>query len=345
VPFPHAKNNDYSWRVQKVSAPTTTAEFSCTPPVTVGKVAADKTTPLCHDDVMQPILEVRHLRKRYSSIEAVRDVSFSVPAGICFGLLGPNGAGKTTTLEIIEDIIPATSGDVLYRGKSRNRTFREEIGIQFQHTSLFNFLSVRETLETFAGLYSNPADCREISRRCGLDAIENQRNDKLSGGQAQRLMLALALINQPHLVFLDEPSTGLDPQSRRNLWGIIRELKDEGRTLILTTHSMEEAEYLCDDIAIMDQGTIIASGSPGTLIERHGGGSSIILPGHIPQETLQGLEYTLQNNGAEILVHTDTVHQGLKELIDRNIDLPGISVHSANLEDVFLRLTGKKLRE
>jgi ABC-2 type transport system ATP-binding protein len=294
---------------------------------------------------MQPILEVRHLRKCFSSIEAVRDVSFSVPSGICFGLLGPNGAGKTTTLEIIEDIIPATSGDVLYRGKPRNRTFREEIGIQFQHTALFNFLSVRETLETFAGLYSNPVDCREITHRCGLDTIENQRNDKLSGGQAQRLMLALALINQPQLVFLDEPSTGLDPQSRRNLWGIIRELKDEGRTLILTTHSMEEAEYLCDDIAIMDQGTIIASGSPDDLIERHGGGSSIILPGHIPHETLQGLEYTVHNNGTEILVHTDTVHQGLKELIERHIDLPGISVHSANLEDVFLRLTGKKLRE
>lgn len=309
-------------------------------------VAAGNLPSLCdHIDIMQPILEVRHLRKRYASVEAVRDVSFSVPPGICFGLLGPNGAGKTTTLEIIEDIIPASSGEVLYQGKPRTRAFREEIGIQFQHTTLLNFLSVRETLETFAKLFSNPASCQEIVRRCGLSAIENQRNDKLSGGQAQRLMLALALINQPRLVFLDEPSTGLDPQSRRNLWGIIKELKDEGRTLILTTHSMEEAEYLCDHIAIMDQGTIIASGSPGELIERFGGGSTIMLPSQVPLEALQGLRVTVRGNGGGIVVHAETVHQGLKELIDRDIALPGMSIHSANLEDVFLHLTGKKLRE
>lgn len=321
-------------------------EFPCLPSLTAGMVAAgfQPSNPDCID-IMQPILEVRHLRKKYSSIEAVGDVSFTVPTGICFGLLGPNGAGKTTTLEIIEDIIPASGGEVLYQGKPRSKAFREEIGIQFQHTSLLNFLSVRETLETFAGLFKTSGDCREISRRCGLDAIENQRNDRLSGGQAQRLMLALALINQPRLVFLDEPSTGLDPQSRRNLWGIIKELKEEGRTLILTTHSMEEAEFLCDDIAIMDQGTIIASGSPGELIERYGGGSSIVLPSHIPLASLHGLEVTTRPSGGEIVIHTDTVHQGLKELIERNIDLPGISIHSANLEDVFLHLTGKKLRE
>lgn len=294
---------------------------------------------------MPPILEVRHLKKRYSSVEAVRDVSFSVSPGICFGLLGPNGAGKTTTLEIIEDITPASGGEVLYRGRPRGRNFREEIGIQFQHTSLLNFLSVRETLETFASLFSNPADIDDISRRCDLVTIANQRNDRLSGGQGQRLTLALALINQPSLVFLDEPSTGLDPQSRRNLWSILRELKEEGRTLILTTHSMEEAEYLCDDIAIMDRGTIIASGSPRDLIERHGGGSAIILPGHTPLGPLQGLNYSVRKNGTDIVIHTDHVHQGLKDLIDRDIALPGMSIHTANLEDVFLHLTGRELRE
>jgi ABC-2 type transport system ATP-binding protein len=259
---------------------------------------------------MQPIIEVHHLRKRFSKLEAVRDVSFQVRPGICFGLLGPNGAGKTTTMEIVEDIIEATSGEILYNGRPRTTSFREEIGIQFQHTSLLNFLTVEETLTTFAQLFSKPADTSEIARRCQLTDLGTQRNDRLSGGQTQRLMLALALINEPRLIFLDEPSTGLDPQARRNLWDIIRQLKEEGRTLILTTHSMEEAEYLCDEIAIMDQGTIIAGGSPEELIRQHGGGSSIIPPGTVDKQ-----------------------------------DLRGVSLHSANLEDVFLNLTGKKLRE
>ena len=259
---------------------------------------------------MQPILEVHHLSKRFSKLEAVHDVSFQVRPGICFGLLGPNGAGKTTTMEIVEDIIEATSGEILYNGHPRTASFREEIGIQFQHTSLLNFLTVEETLTTFARLFSKPADTKEIARRCQLTDLGKQRNDRLSGGQTQRLMLALALINEPRLIFLDEPSTGLDPQARRNLWDIIKRLKEEGRTLILTTHSMEEAEYLCDEIAIMDQGTIIAGGSPEELIRRHSGGGSIIMPGTFDKH-----------------------------------DLRGVSLHSGNLEDVFLNLTGKKLRE
>jgi ABC-2 type transport system ATP-binding protein len=294
---------------------------------------------------MPPILEIIHLRKCFSHLEAVRDVSFLVQPGICFGLLGPNGAGKTTTMEIVEDIIEATSGEVLYNGRRRTNSFREEIGIQFQHTSLLSFLTVEETLATFARLFTNPADIAEISRRCDLTDLKNQRNDRLSGGQTQRLMLALALINQPRLIFLDEPSTGLDPQSRRNLWNIIRQLKEEGRTLILTTHSMEEAEYLCDEIAIMDQGTIIAAGSPGDLIRLHGGGSSIILPGNIDRHRLADIPFAVAHRNGEIFIHTDEIHHGLTILMERDIDLRGVSIHSANLEDVFLHLTGKRLRE
>ncbi len=294
---------------------------------------------------MQPIIEVRHLRKCFSKLEAVRDVSFQVRAGICFGLLGPNGAGKTTTMEIVEDIIEATSGEILYNGRPRTASFREDIGIQFQHTSLLNFLTVDETLATFARLFSNPVDTEEITRRCQLTDLGKQRNDRLSGGQTQRLMLALALINKPRLIFLDEPSTGLDPQSRRNLWDIIRQLKEEGRTLILTTHSMEEAEYLCDEIAIMDQGTIIAGGTPEELIRRHGGGSSIILPGTITTQQLGALPFAVLKQNGEIFIHTDEIHQGLTLLMKNDIDLRGVSIHSANLEDVFLNLTGKKLRE
>ena len=294
---------------------------------------------------MQPILEVLHLRKCFSKQEAVRDVSFQVQPGICFGLLGPNGAGKTTTMEIVEDIIEATGGKILYNGKPRTGSFREEIGIQFQHTSLLNFLSVEETLETFAQLFSNPADTKEIAHRCQLTDLGKQRNDRLSGGQTQRLMLALALINEPRLIFLDEPSTGLDPQSRRNLWDILRQLKEEGRTLILTTHSMEEAEYLCDQIAIMDQGAIIAEGSPAELIHQYGGESSIILPGAISKQQLDGLPFAVRQQNGQVVIHTNEIHLGLTLLMQKNIDLCGVSIHSANLEDVFLHLTGRKLRE
>ena len=294
---------------------------------------------------MQPVLAIHNLRKRYAKLEAVRDVSFQVRQGICFGLLGPNGAGKTTTLEIIEDIIEATSGQILYKGKPRTSSFREEIGIQFQHTALLGFLTVEETLKTFARLFNKTADTREIIHRCQLTDLGKQRNDRLSGGQAQRLMLALALINQPHLIFLDEPSTGLDPQSRRNLWNIIKKLKEEGRTLILTTHSMEEAQFLCDEIAIMDQGTIIAGGSPDELIRRYGGGNSIILPNNSDETSLDKLPFTVRKQNGERIIHTEEIHEGLDILMKNNVDLRGIAIRSANLEDVFLHLTGKKLRE
>lgn len=297
---------------------------------------------------MPPILEVNNLGKRFSAIEAVRDVSFSVQPGICFGLLGPNGAGKTTTMEIIEDIIEPTSGEILYNGQPRKGSFREEIGIQFQHTSLLNFLTVEETLTTFARLFRNPADLAEIIRRCDLTSLKKQRNNRLSGGQTQRLMLALALINRPRLIFLDEPSTGLDPQSRRNLWDIVRQLKMEGRTLILTTHSMEEAEYLCDEIVIMDQGTVIASGTPAELIRSYGGLYAIVLP-HTAfkgRGDIAALPFAAEEGeDGVVIIRTEEIHQGLNTLMQQDIDLRGVTIHSPDLEDVFLHLTGKKLRE
>ena len=294
---------------------------------------------------MSAILEVIRLRKHFSTVAAVREVSFQVKAGTCFGLLGPNGAGKTTTMEIVEDIITPTSGQILYKGQPRSSALREEIGIQFQHTSLLNFLTVEETLKTFSRLYKEPQNLEEIISRCDLSALRKQRNNRLSGGQTQRLMLALALINRPQLIFLDEPSTGLDPQSRRNLWNIITGLKNEGKTLILTTHSMEEAEYLCDEIAIMDQGRIIAMGSPEQLIQAHCGLISIILPRSAWTITAQNLPFTIQEQDNEIIVLTPEIHAGLQTLMDLGINLKHVSIHSPNLEDVFLHLTGKKLRE
>lgn len=285
------------------------------------------------------------VHKHYHHHRAVDGVSFSVPQGSCFGLLGPNGAGKTTLIEVLEDIQPATSGTVLYRGEPRGTTFREEIGIQFQHTSLLNFLSVRETLVSFRGLFSRPAKLEAIIERCNLGPILAQRNNQLSGGQRQRLMLALALINQPELIFLDEPSTGLDPQSRRHLWTIIEDLKAEGKTTILTTHSMEEAEHLCDTIAIMDRGRLIAEGTPESLIAAHCRSSTIILPHQTPTRELASLGLDGRPSRRGLSLTTDDIHETLTRLLSCSQDLTDMSVRSPNLEDVFLHLTGRELRE
>lgn len=291
------------------------------------------------------ILEVHNLKKSYHNITAVQDVSFSVEEGHCFGLLGPNGAGKTTTMEIVENIIVPTSGTILYKGGERSRSFTEEIGIQFQHTSLLNFLSVKETLSCYQKLYQETASLDWLIDRCNLSPILGRRNNQLSGGQRQRLMLALALLNQPDLLFLDEPSTGLDPQSRRHLWDILEEIRKDGKTIILTTHSMEEAEFLCDTIAIMDQGLIIAEGSPAELITTHCNTNTITLSHESVAERLACLDMEYTTNGTSVSIQTTHVDSTLEQLISCGVDLSEMAVHSANLEDVFLHLTGKKLRD
>lgn len=239
------------------------------------------------------IIEVRNLEKKYNSHMAVDGISLSIAWGSCFGLLGPNGAGKTTTVEMMENIIPQDSGVILYKGGERDKSFNQEIGIQFQHTELLAFLTVEETLKTFAAFYHKHLPVEEVLTMCMLDNIRKNMNHKISGGQRQRLLLGLALLNDPELLFLDEPSTGLDPQARKHIWEIILDINKKGKTIILTTHYMEEAESLCDTIAIMDRGRIIEQGSPKKLIETH-----------------------CQDEGCE-----------------------------KNLESVFLKLTGKYLRE
>lgn len=291
------------------------------------------------------MLEVKNLIKRYKAVDAVNGISFSIPRGICFGLLGPNGAGKTTALEVIEDIIPPTGGEVLYNGAQRTSSFREEVGIQFQHTTLLNFMTVRETLAAFHSLYQETESIEYLVDICRLEDIQGQMNNKISGGQAQRLMLALALINKPRLIFLDEPSTGLDPQARRYLWEIIRGIKENGKTIILTTHSMDEAEYLCDEIAIMDHGKIIAQGSPAALIAQYCEGGTISLPRDNVKIHLAELPYSYREVNSRIEIMPDKVNTGLEKLLDMQIDLSGMMVHSPNLEDVFLHLTGRTLRD
>ena len=295
---------------------------------------------------MPPILEVKNLVKRFAAVTAVDGISFSIPKGICFGLLGPNGAGKTTALEVIEGILPPTTGEVLFEGvPAKAVSFREEIGIQFQHTSLLNFLTVRDTLLTFMSLYQETERLEDLVELCNLQEVMERMNDKLSGGQAQRLMLALALINKPRLIFLDEPSTGLDPQARRHLWEIVRRIKEDGKTIVLTTHSMEEAEYLCDELCIMDPGKIIAQGSPQALVARYCTGGTITLPRQNVTLPLADLPFPSREINGRLELSTDKINTGLERLLAMGVNLAEMTVHSSNLEDVFLTLTGRKLRD
>ena len=236
------------------------------------------------------VLEARDLVKEYPGVTAVDGVSFSVPEGSCFGLLGPNGAGKTTTVEIFEGVTRATSGEVYYCGEVAGDRFRQESGIQFQNTALQDHITVLETLEMFQALYERRADLDHVIAQCSLGELLDRDNRKLSGGQRQRLLLAVALVNRPRLVFLDEPTTGLDPQARRNFWELVERIREEGATIVLTTHYMDEAQILCDDIAIMDAGKIVSRGSPEQLLFDQYGDTLINLPhGEVRRPNLEDL--------------------------------------------------------
>ena len=235
-------------------------------------------------------LEARQLVKRYPGVLAVDGVSFSVPEGTCFGLLGPNGAGKTTTVEIIEGVTRATAGEIFYYGEIAGDRFRQETGIQFQNTALQDHITVRETLEMFRSLYARQADLAHVIEQCSLGDLLDRDNRRLSGGQRQRLLLAVALVNRPRLVFLDEPTTGLDPQARRNFWSLVQGIRKEGATIVLTTHYMDEAQVLCDEIAIMDEGRIVLQGPPDELLFDRYGDTLIDLPhGEIRRPNLEDL--------------------------------------------------------
>jgi ABC-2 type transport system ATP-binding protein len=290
-----------------------------------------------------PLIEVRNLVKHYPKVKAVNGVDFSLMPGICFGLLGPNGAGKTTTVEILEGVNAATSGEILYKGEPVGRRFRNEAGIMFQSTALQDFITVRETLEMFARLYPKNADIEELIKRCHLTEYLDQDNRQLSGGQRQRLLLAIALVNDPDIIFLDEPTTGLDPQARRNFWDLIESIKAEGKTVLLTTHYMDEAYVLCDEIAIMDHGKIIAQGAPKKLLEDNF--NDVIL--QIPEEALGNvneLPYTIHRHKGMAEIATSDVNQVIAELIAKNVSLSRLQVRSRNLDDLFLELTGKEIR-
>ena len=294
-----------------------------------------------------PLLEVRNLVKTYpgaTPVTAVDGVSLSVREGLCFGLLGPNGAGKTTTIEIMEGILGATSGQVLYRGEPLGRKFKEQAGILFQKTALQDFLTVRQSLSMFRGLYTRGLDVDEVVKLCALEKLEKRDTRKLSGGQQQRLLLAIALVNDPSLLFLDEPTTGLDPQARRNFWELVQSIKARKKTIILTTHYMEEAELLCDEIAIMDRGRVIAQGTPRNLLREHFDEVLLELPRQEFPAAARELPLKLIESSDRVEITTNDLDGTLRKLMDAHIPLKDLRIRPPNLEDLFLELTGKELR-
>jgi ABC-2 type transport system ATP-binding protein len=292
---------------------------------------------------LDTVIEADRLVKQFPGIRAVADLSFEVRRGQCFGLLGPNGAGKTTTLEMLEGIQRPTAGRVLYRNRPIDAAFREEIGIQFQATALQDFQTVAESLTMFARLYRRHAEREELIRLCNLGELLDRDTRKLSGGQRQRLLLALALVNDPELVFLDEPTTGLDPQARRNFWALIETVRARGKTVILTTHYMEEAERLCDDVAIVDHGRIVARGEPRVLVREHFPAAIVRLPLTAWPETEPLPDYA-ERRETVIEFYTDEVAPVLEHLEHIGASLTALRVQTPSLEDLFLKLTGHHLR-
>ncbi|OGW39070.1 MAG: ABC transporter ATP-binding protein [Nitrospirae bacterium GWD2_57_9] len=293
---------------------------------------------------MHAVIEVQEIVKTYPGVRAVDRVSLGIRPGVCFGLLGPNGAGKTTLIEIVEGIQQPDSGVVLYEGEPAGSKFRREAGIQFQVTSLQEFLTVRETLRLFKNLYPRTLAVNEVVRLCSLDDFLDRDTRKLSGGQRQRLLMALAIINDPIVLFLDEPTTGLDPQSRRNFWDLINLIKSRNRTVVLTTHYMDEAYALCDEIAIMDHGKIIAQGTPERLLKEHFGDVVLQFPDEEIGGKLAGLGLCVSTRPGWCEIQTRDVDGTLRTLLDRGVSLNRMSIRSWSLEDLFLALTGKDLR-
>ena len=308
---------------------------------------------------MPAVIQCRDLRKTYDGkVEAVRGLNLEIQAGECFGLLGPNGAGKTTTIEILEGLLEPTSGEVTILGqtwKSHPRELREKIGISLQETRLSEKLTVRETVELFASFYREPRPTSEVLAALQLEEKADSWVGKLSGGQRQRLAVATALVGSPRVLFLDEPTTGLDPQSRRQLWDIIRVFQKTGGTVLLTTHYMDEAERLCDRLAIVDHGQIIAEGSPAELIDRLGGHHvvefSLAGQSHDGLENwkaLPGVDSVRSDDGL-VCLSVREPHHTIPALLDavdqQSAQLEHLTTRQASLEDVFVRLTGRHLRD
>ncbi|MEP7159217.1 MAG: ABC transporter ATP-binding protein [Chloroflexota bacterium] len=304
----------------------------------------------------QPVISVADLRKHYGEVKAVDGISFEVRPGEVFGLLGPNGAGKTTTIEILEGLNKADSGSISVLGLDPNRNadqLKERIGVQLQAASLYPDLTVTEIVELFASFYAKRLPVTGLIAQLGLDERSTALTKELSGGQRQRLSIALALVNDPELIFLDEPTTGLDPQGRRALWEHIERLRHEGRTVLLTTHYMEEAEHLCDRVAIVDHGKILEIGAVDELISRHFTERTLRFEARaeLTDTALAGLRDVTRVNHEEreVVLYTANVPRTIAALLELAESVGAgdldVAVRRPSLEDVFLELTGRALRD
>ncbi len=303
-----------------------------------------------------PAIEVTDLRKIYNGVPAVDGISFDVQEGEVFGLLGPNGAGKTTTVECIEGLRVPDAGTISVLGhthRGNTNGIKQQIGIQLQTTGLYPLHTVHELLKLFGAFYQRALPPDDLIQLVSLEDKRNTRSNNLSGGQRQRLSLALALVNDPALIFLDEPTTGLDPQSRRQMWTIVKDLQRRGKTIMLTTHYMEEAQTLCDRVAVMDSGTIIALDSPQALIAQHFETTAIEFEDKNSAaiallEGLPGVKQAKRDGGLVTLYSLDTPRT-MAGMLDAahagKLHFDDLRVRGATLEDVFLKLTGRRIRD
>ncbi|HKR62886.1 MAG TPA: ABC transporter ATP-binding protein [Thermoanaerobaculia bacterium] len=304
----------------------------------------------------EAVIACRDLKKHYPDVKAVDGIDLEVRRGECFGLLGPNGAGKTTTIEILEGLNTADSGDVRILGmnwKENERDLRERIGVSLQETQLAEKVTVYETVRLFRSFYRNGPDPDELLRSLSLDEKRNARVGKLSGGQKQRLAVACALVGNPDILFLDEPTTGLDPQSRLQLWDVVAGFRKRGGTVLLTTHYMEEAERLCDRVAIVDHGKRIALGTPQELIAKLEATNIIEFASEPALEEsdfskIQGF-HGATKRGDKWQLRVDSLAVAVPQLINavdaKGAQLATLSTHAATLEDLFVALTGRELRD
>ncbi len=309
--------------------------------------------------ISAPALFVKDLRKHYGDVCAVDGLDLSIAQGECFGLLGPNGAGKTTTIEICEGLLSPDSGQVELLGLTwghHEKELRERLGIQLQDTQLAEKLTVEETVRLFRSFYPRGRTVDEVIALVQLDEKRSARVGKLSGGQKQRLALACAIVGDPDLLFLDEPTTGLDPQSRRQLWDLITEFKSLGRSILLTTHYMDEAEILCDRVAIVDHGQVIALGTPLELIGSLGAEQVVefaLADSAAPLDETRLREIDGVRSARALAggyeLQVDALHRTVPALLAllarQGLELAQLSTHSATLEDVFVSLTGRQLRD
>ena len=290
-----------------------------------------------------PLLEAVELTRKYGDLVAVNAISFKIQTGSCIGLLGPNGAGKTTTVEMLEGLVQPSSGEVRFRGEPLVDQLSNAAGIMFQSTALQDYMTVREALVMFSRFYQNPVSFDTLVQQCALENFLEQDTRKVSGGQRQRLLLAIALVNNPEVLFLDEPTTGLDPDARQRFWSLIESIQAEGKTVVLTTHYMEEARVLCDELLFMHQGNILAQGAPDALLSERFENATITLPATSTEPWLTEFQSafahaSVARDQQNLVITTSDPTSVLSFLVGVGADLSALGVSKPTLDDLFMSL-------